>query len=183
LKVYNSLYWKEQCFGLTAETLVDKAVALKYYGGSYAGNNKPTDFLCLLLKMLQLQPEKEIVLEFVRNEDFKYLRLLGAFYLRLVGKAEEVYQYLEPLYNDYRKIAFRGSKGWEIHHVDEFIDALLTEELVCDIALPHLQSRMKLEELGVLKPRESVLDELLRAESLISDVFNASSHQIGEASA
>ena len=28
----------------------------------------------------------------------------GAFYLRLVGKPLEVYQYLEPLYNDYRKV-------------------------------------------------------------------------------
>lgn len=79
LKIYNSPYWKEQCFGLTAETFVDKAVALKYYGGSYAGNNKPTNFLCLLLKLLQLQPEKEIVIEFMRNEDFKYLRLLGEY--------------------------------------------------------------------------------------------------------
>ena len=29
-------------------------------------------FLCLLLKMLQIQPEKEIVLELIRNDDFKY---------------------------------------------------------------------------------------------------------------
>lgn len=28
----------------------------------------------------------------------------GAFYMRLVGKPLEVYQYLEPLYNDYRKV-------------------------------------------------------------------------------
>ena len=72
------MYWKEQCFGLTAETLVDKAVALKvyhvfihrylqgnmlltflrilltivqFYGGHVGGNNMPTDFLCLLVKV------------------------------------------------------------------------------------------------------------------------------------
>ncbi len=28
----------------------------------------------------------------------------GAFYMRLVGRPLEVYQYLEPLYNDYRKV-------------------------------------------------------------------------------
>jgi hypothetical protein len=33
--------------------------------------------------------------EFIKNEDYKYVRLLGAFYLRLVGKPQEVYQYLE----------------------------------------------------------------------------------------
>lgn len=33
--------------------------------------------------------------EFIKNEDNKYVRLLGAFYLRLVGKPLEVYEYLE----------------------------------------------------------------------------------------
>jgi len=67
---------------LTAETILDKVVAVKYIGGTYGGNLKPTNFMCLLLKMLQLQPEKDIVLEFIRNEDFKYMRALGALYLR-----------------------------------------------------------------------------------------------------
>ena len=30
LKIYNCVYWKEQCFGLTAATIIDKAIALKY---------------------------------------------------------------------------------------------------------------------------------------------------------
>ena len=33
----------------------------------------------------------------------------GAFYMRLVGRPIEVYQYLEPLYNDYRKIRLRAA--------------------------------------------------------------------------
>jgi pre-mRNA-splicing factor 38A len=76
LKIYNSTYWKEHCFGLTSELIIDKAVALKYCGGVYGGNNKPCNFLCLVLKLLQLQPEKEIVLEFIRNEE---VRFLGTF--------------------------------------------------------------------------------------------------------
>ena len=95
-KIYNCVYWKEECFGLTSETVVDKAISLKYIGGNYGGNIKPTNFLALILKMLQLQPEKEIIIEFIRNEDFKYLRALGAFYMRLVGKPVDVYNYLEP---------------------------------------------------------------------------------------
>lgn len=71
LKIYATLFWKEFCFGLTAEALVDRAMELQYFGGSYGGNSKPTHFLCLVLKMLQLQPEKEIVIEFIKNEDFK----------------------------------------------------------------------------------------------------------------
>lgn len=110
-KIYSSIYWKEHCFGLTAESLIDKAVTLSHYGGQYGGLQKPTKFMCLVLKMLQLQPEKEIVVEFIKNEDYKYLRVLGAFYLRLVGRPLDVYQYLEPLYNDYRKLKFRGVSG------------------------------------------------------------------------
>lgn len=33
--------------------------------------------MCLLLKLLQLQPDKEIVVEFIKNEDYKYVRVLG----------------------------------------------------------------------------------------------------------
>jgi hypothetical protein len=55
-----------------AETLVDKAMSMDHVGGVFGGNYKPSDFLCLVLKMLQIQPEKEIVVEFIKNEDFKY---------------------------------------------------------------------------------------------------------------
>ena len=95
--------------------------------------------------------------EYVFNEDFKYLRLLGAFYIRLTSKAETVYRMLEPLYNDFRKVAFRSSAGWQVKHIDEFIDELLHEELVCDIALPYLLPRAILEHRGVLGVRVSSL--------------------------
>lgn len=55
----------------SAELVVDKAMELKYVGGVYGGNIKPTPFLCLTLKMLQIQPEKDIIVEFIKNEDFK----------------------------------------------------------------------------------------------------------------
>jgi len=71
-RIYNDRYWKEHCFGLTAETLVDRAVELDHIGGTHGGARRPTPFMCLILKMLQIQPEKEIVLEFIKNEDYKY---------------------------------------------------------------------------------------------------------------
>jgi hypothetical protein len=33
-KIYNSMYWKEYCFALNAETIVDKAMELKAVGGN-----------------------------------------------------------------------------------------------------------------------------------------------------
>ncbi|XP_053285822.1 pre-mRNA-splicing factor 38A isoform X2 [Pleuronectes platessa] len=159
-RIYESKYWKEECFGLTAELVVDKAMELKFVGGVYGGNIKPTPFLCLALKMLQIQPEKDIIVEFIKNEDFKYVRLLGAMYMRLTGTAADCYKYLEPLYNDYRKIKSQNRNGeFELMHVDEFIDELLHEERMCDIILPRLQRRQVLEEAEMLDPRISALEE------------------------
>ncbi|XP_060933947.1 pre-mRNA-splicing factor 38A isoform X3 [Limanda limanda] len=159
-RIYESKYWKEECFGLTAELVVDKAMELKFVGGVYGGNIKPTPFLCLALKMLQIQPEKDIIVEFIKNEDFKYVRLLGAMYMRLTGTAADCYKYLEPLYNDYRKIKSQNRNGeFELMHVDEFIDELLHAERMCDIILPRLQRRQVLEEAEMLDPRISALEE------------------------
>ncbi|KAK9735495.1 hypothetical protein RND81_04G209100 [Saponaria officinalis] len=159
-KVYQHTYWKEQCFGLTAETLVDKAMELDHVGGTYGGNRKPTPFLCLVLKMLQIQPEKDIVVEFIKNEDYKYVRILGAFYLRLTGTDTDVYLYLEPLYNDYRKVRMKKQDGqFMLTHVDEFIDDLLTKDYSCDIAMPRIKKRWNLENIGTLEPRRSALED------------------------
>lgn len=110
-KIYQNTYWKEQCFGLTAETLVDKAMELDHLGGTFGGSRKPSPFICLVMKMLQIQPEKDIVVEFIKNEDYKYVRVLGAFYLRLTGTDIDIYRYLEPLYNDYRKLRRKSADG------------------------------------------------------------------------
>lgn len=132
---------------------------LKSVGGIYGGNIKPSPFLCLILKMLQIQPEKDIIIEFIRNEDFKYVRALGAFYMRLTGIAQDVYKYLEPLYIDYRKMKrMNKSAKYELIHMDEFIDELLHGERVCDVAMPRLQKRFVLEELNELEPRISPLE-------------------------
>ncbi|KAJ1497129.1 Pre-mRNA-splicing factor 38A, partial [Coelomomyces lativittatus] len=68
LRIYETVYWKEECFGLTAETLVDKAVELTYIGGLQGA--LPSPFLCLLLKLLQLQPSWEIIQVYLENKDF-----------------------------------------------------------------------------------------------------------------
>jgi pre-mRNA-splicing factor 38A len=122
-RIHAAKYWNEDCFGLdggkvvsslltiTAATLTDKAMDLREVGGTYGGNYKATPFLCLVLKMLQLAPPKEIAVELINAEDHKYMRCLGAFYLRLTGKPVDVYVYLEALYNDYRKLRWRTASG------------------------------------------------------------------------
>ncbi|KAG0283668.1 hypothetical protein BGZ96_011947 [Linnemannia gamsii] len=162
-RIYESTYWKESCFGLTESSIIEKAYELTSIGGQY-GAQKPTEFICLVLKLLQLQPREEIVIKYItgltENDNNKYLRALGAFYLRLVGKPVDIYKNLEPFLVDGRKLRKRGNNGYSIVHMDEFIDELLREERVCDVVLPRLTKRFVLEDAGELDPRISMLEEL-----------------------
>lgn len=64
-RITESYYWKEQCFGLNAATLCDRAAELKFIGGTTGIMGKPTPFLCLAFKLLQLVPDKDIILEYL----------------------------------------------------------------------------------------------------------------------
>ena len=93
-------------------------------------------------------------------------------------QATEVYDVLEPLLKDYRKLRYRHqskhtepmtiqritemhSAGYYLTYIDEFVDQLLNEERVCDIILPRLPKRAVLEENGELAPRQSRLLDAL----------------------
>jgi hypothetical protein len=125
---------------------------------------QPTKFLCLTLKLLHLQPDAELVQEFIQQDHFKYVKALGAFYLRLTGRPAEIYESLEPLHADYSKLKVRGMSEWKLMHVDEFVDELLTQPFACGIALPRLPFRQTLQQEGYLKeegPRTTALREVL----------------------
>ncbi|KAI0320516.1 PRP38 family-domain-containing protein [Amylostereum chailletii] len=155
-RIYESSFWKEHCFALTAETIIDKAIELRNIGGVY-GNQRPTEFLCLLLKLLQIQPEKEILVEYLQADEFKYLRALAAMYIRMTFRPVEVYGLLEPLLKDFRKLRTRDMAGYYLVHIDELVDQLLNEDRVCDIILPRIPKRQVLEESGDIGPRRSRL--------------------------
>ncbi|KAL8704715.1 MAG: hypothetical protein Q9201_002139 [Fulgogasparrea decipioides] len=158
-RITESYYWKEQCFALNAATLCDKAAQLTYIGGTY-GQQKPTPFLCLLFKLLQLLPEREIVMLYLQQREFKYLTALAAFFVRLTFEAKEVYKVLEPLLGDWRKLRRRTREGgWRVDWMDQFVDDLLVKDRVCATSLRKLPNRMILEDLGQLEVRVSPLGD------------------------
>jgi len=93
-RIFNSRFWKEECFALNAESIIDKAVKIKCIGGLYGGSKKPSKFLCLVLKMLQMNLSKEIALLYLAERDYKYLTAMAMMYLRLTVKAPEIYHIL-----------------------------------------------------------------------------------------
>ena len=169
-RITDSLYWKESCFGLNAATLLDRAVEMSYIGGTYGVGMKPTPFICLAFKLLTLVPEKEIVLEYLGRggEEWKYLRALAAFYIRLTFDSVEVYKVLEPFLEDKRKLRRRRKEGYTLTYMDEFVDELLTKDRVCGTSLWKLPARQILEDEGRLEervsPMQGELDEELERE-------------------
>ena len=73
-RIYECKYWKEECFALTSELLVDKAMELKYVGGVVGGNIRCVWFM-----------EKWLVL--VKNSRWTVLFL---FYLILLTATRRV---------------------------------------------------------------------------------------------
>ncbi|KAF4680852.1 Piwi-like protein 2 [Perkinsus olseni] len=158
-RVYSLRYWKEECFGLNAETILDKAAELKYVGTVYGPLQRPSPFLCLLVKLLQIGPEKEIIKSFIDLSagddagELRYLRALACTYLRYIGRPEEIYNWLEPVLWDYRQIVVRKLDGsFEISNLDTWINTLLTEDEIITLGLPKLPQRHILEEREALKP-------------------------------
>ncbi|PIA18781.1 PRP38-domain-containing protein [Coemansia reversa NRRL 1564] len=138
--IYDSWYWKEYCFGLTVTGVMDKAVDLTCIGGCFGPSQKPTEFLCLTLKLLQLQPDCQMLDVLVDQKDFKYLHALALLSKNMTG-------------------------AYEIVHIDEFVDSLLCENKVCFITLPGITKRMALEDAGQLAPRISPLDDESESDS------------------
>jgi pre-mRNA-splicing factor 38A len=158
-KIYDARYWKEECFGLSVVNVLEKsAQTLQCIGGL------PCHFLSLVLKLLQLHPEHDIVQKaFIEQDTFKYTRALGCLYVRLTSRPTEIYESLEPLLQDRRKLRVWtgiGQNRWTTTTVDQFVYDLLqttssrtsvsSSISYLGITIPRLPSRRILQESGYL---------------------------------
>lgn len=162
-RIVDSYFWKEQCFGVNEADVVDRVVEhVRCVGGTTGTTQKPTPFLCLALKLLQLAPDDAVLAAYLRQggDRFKYLRALALFYVRLTRPAADVYATLEPYLADRRKLRRKGRAGTQLTFVDEFVDDLLVKSRVCATSLWKLPQREDLEDLGKLAPRESALGDI-----------------------
>ncbi|KAI1486627.1 PRP38 family-domain-containing protein [Biscogniauxia mediterranea] len=162
-RIVDSYFWKEQCFGVNEADVVDRVVEhVSFVGGTYGASQKPTPFLCLAFKLLQLAPGDDVLAEYLGfgGDRFKYLRALACFYVRLTRRAEDVYRTVEPFLEDRRKLRRKGRAGTTLTFVDQFVDDLLTKDRVCATSLWQMPKRELLEDLDVLEPRVSPLGDI-----------------------
>ncbi|KAI0379064.1 PRP38 family-domain-containing protein [Hypomontagnella monticulosa] len=168
-RIVDSYFWKEQCFGVNEADIVDRVVDhVSFVGGTYGVTQKPTPFLCLAFKLLQLAPDDAVLEEYLSfgGDKFKYLRALACFYVRLTRRADAVYKTLEPFLEDKRKLRRKGRAGTSLTYVDQFVDDLLTKDRVCATSLWQMPKREMLEDLELLEPRVSPLGDI---EDLLED--------------
>ena len=175
-RIYESTYWKDRCFALNAETMLDRAKDLDCIGTTYGNSSRPTHFLCLLLKLLQIQPEVSICKAFLdhsngpllndpigQRRDLRYLRALTAVYIRMVGTPETSYQMLEPLLADHRTLnVIDSGSSFKTIAFDELVESLLNDQVqqVISIGFPYLPKRSALLKQGVIAAYSSPLDDV-----------------------
>lgn len=162
-RIVDSYFYKEQCFAVNEADIVDRVVEhVSFIGGTHGASQKPSPFLCLAFKLLELAPADAVVAEYLAygGDEFKYLRALACFYVRLTRQARDVYTTLEPYLADSRKLRRRGRAGTRLSHVDEFVDELLVADRVCATSLWKMPKREVLEDLDILEPRKSPLGDL-----------------------
>jgi pre-mRNA-splicing factor 38A len=169
-RIVDSYFYKEQCFGVNEADIVDRVVEHVDHIGGVAGTvQKPTPFLCLAFKLLQLAPGDDVLDEYLSfgGDKFKYLRALAVFYVRLTRADKDVYARLEPFLEDRRKLRRKGRDGTSLTYMDVFVDDLLTKDRVCATSLWKMRKRDILEDLELLEPRVSplgALEDLLEEE-------------------
>ncbi|KAK4069248.1 hypothetical protein Trihar35433_5827 [Trichoderma harzianum] len=162
-RIVDSYFYKEQCFALNEADIIDRVVEhVNFIGGTHGASQKPSPFLCLAFKLLELAPSDAILDEYLSygGEHFKYLRALACFYVRLTRQPKDVYQTLEPFLEDRRKLRRKARAGTSLTYVDEFVDDLLTKDRVCATSLWKMPKRETLEDLEMLEPRVSPLGDL-----------------------
>ncbi|KAH8660773.1 PRP38 family-domain-containing protein [Tricladium varicosporioides] len=179
-RIIDSYFWKDQCFAVNEADIIDRVLAhVHFIGGTYGDAQKPSPFLCLAFKLLQLGPDDDILKEYLEfgGEKFKYLRALACFYVRLTRKSPDVYTLLEPYLEDRRKLKRRTRMGTSLTFVDQFVDDLLTKDRMCATTLWKMPKREVLEDLEVLEPRVSPLGDI--EDLLESDVEETKGHGSG----
>jgi pre-mRNA-splicing factor 38A len=179
-RIIDSYFWKDQCFALNEADIVNRVVEhVHFIGGTYGDSQRPSQFLCLAFKLLQLGPNDDILREYLDfgGEKFKYLRALAVFYVRLTRPAKDVYLWLEPYLEDRRKLKRKGRMGTSLTYMDQFVDDLLIKDRVCATTLWKMPKREILEDLEVLDPRISPLGDIeaLLDEDEVEEVREADS--------
>lgn len=171
-RIQDSIFYKQHLYLTNESTILPVIIDhVKYISGSDS-SNRPSNFICCLFRLLELEPTKEIINVYLTQlnfNEFKYLTALTLIYIRLVFKNEDIYTIFDSYFKDFRKIRMKLKnpifdlnqipKNFKISYIDEWVDELLTKDRVIDLILPRLVSRLTLVQRGLIGPRKYYVEE------------------------
>lgn len=133
-RVFDSLFWKLHCFNVNAATILDRCVEIRCVG-AFESTGRPFPFVCLLVKLIQILPPRDIIEFYINQQEFKYLKVLALVYARIVYKESAI---LQPHLQDYRKLILFENGSWVLTHVDEVVDRLLHDNMFIGLTLAYM---------------------------------------------
>lgn len=171
-RIQDSLFYKQYLYLTNESTILPIIIDHVKYISGMDSSNRPSQFICCLFRMLEIEPSKEIIKIYLKQlnfNEFKYLTILSLLYIRLVFKNNEIYEILDEFYQDFRKIRIKLKFPkfdvnnlpifYKISYIDEWIDELLINERIIDLKLPRLIPRLTLVQRGLITPRKYYVEE------------------------
>lgn len=164
-RVQDSLFYKQHLHLTNEQTILSVVVTHVQYIGGTDSNNRPSPFLCCLVRLLEIEPSSDIVELFLTQNgynEFKYLTALAIIYSRMVNGAG-FFHLFDRYITDFRKLRYQNKQpqivngvpiNYSIKHMDEWVDDLINEERVVDIKIPHLGPRLLYVERGEANTRD-----------------------------
>lgn len=180
--IQDSLFYKQHLYLTNELTIVPVIVNQVHYIGGTNSIGRPSPFLCCLLRMLELEPESAIIALYLRQNgynEFKYLTALTLLYCRMVTTPKMVFEMFDEYISDYRRLRLRMKVPefvndlpihYKVIHMDEWMDSLVENERVVDLAIPYLPPRQLLVQKGEVEARQyGVSDEEVSLSEYESD--------------
>ena len=162
--------------GLLKDVLLTRNIDLKY-------GREPSRFLCALVRLYMLHPDRSIVNEMLSVKNFSYANAFAAIHVRCYWPSLDIHKALTPLLSNYTKIHVSGLESFGLQgHIplDVLIEALLWQSttpfehtkaftsLGC-LRLPLLIRREIFELSTKLRPLSEELHEMLKEKAADGD--------------
>jgi hypothetical protein len=108
--------------------LVERAIDLERVG-FLSGQMQVVDlFGCVVVRLLQILPSPDVVLAMLRQDIHKYLRMVAAVVIRLIGNADMLKEAIAICFEDFRNIRIRQvDSSLAIVPLDQLCETLFFE--------------------------------------------------------